>query len=267
MISIIICSRKPDISFELKSNIAVTIGIAYELIVIDNSDNKYSIFSAYNEGVRRAKFPYLCFMHEDILYHSNSWGEHVNKQLLKKENGLIGVIGGRYLADYPSTWFSTEYTTGKILQGTKGNDNRYNFMEDVRDYDFEDTKEVCAVDGLWFCIRKELFEKISFDKKRYNKWHAYDIDICVQIYQLGYKLLVTNKILIEHKSYGNTNKDFYLSLIIFYFKWKKYLPISVGLDLSKQHKIEIRNSVKKKFLYNFKRCFKTYFIIKRIMSV
>ncbi len=69
MISLIICSRKSDISNSLKENIERTIGTDYELIVIDNSTNKYSIFSAYNEGVRRSKGDILCFMHEDILYH------------------------------------------------------------------------------------------------------------------------------------------------------------------------------------------------------
>lgn len=55
MISCIICSRQPDISAELKENIATTVGCEYELVVIDNSKDEYSIFSAYNEGVRCAK--------------------------------------------------------------------------------------------------------------------------------------------------------------------------------------------------------------------
>ena len=74
LISLIICSRKADISEELKQNIAETIGCEYELCVIDNSRNEYSIFSAYNEGVRRAKGDILCFMHEDVLFRTNKWG-------------------------------------------------------------------------------------------------------------------------------------------------------------------------------------------------
>ena len=60
MISIIICSRTPDISRELKQNIATKIGCDYELVVIDNSSNGHSIFSAYNEGVEKAKGELLC---------------------------------------------------------------------------------------------------------------------------------------------------------------------------------------------------------------
>ena len=67
MISIIICSRTPDISQELKQNIGTTIGCDYELVVVDNSSNDHSIFSAYNEGAEKAKSELLCFMHEDVL--------------------------------------------------------------------------------------------------------------------------------------------------------------------------------------------------------
>ena len=41
MITLIICSRNSDISNELKRNIAITIGVEYELVVIDNSKNDY----------------------------------------------------------------------------------------------------------------------------------------------------------------------------------------------------------------------------------
>ena len=47
MLSLIICSRTPKISNALEKNIAETIGCEYELVVIDNSQNKYSIFSSF----------------------------------------------------------------------------------------------------------------------------------------------------------------------------------------------------------------------------
>ena len=86
MISIIICSRKADISQGLKDNIAATIGCEYELCVIDNSHNEYNIFTAYNEGVSRAKGDILCFMHEDVKYISNGWGEKVYKSIQNNVN-------------------------------------------------------------------------------------------------------------------------------------------------------------------------------------
>ena len=99
MISCIVCSRSVDISTTLKENLAATIGCEYELIVVDNSKNNYSIFSAYNEGVRRANGDILCFMHEDICYYSPNWGDVVNNYFINSPDlGLLGILGSHYLA-------------------------------------------------------------------------------------------------------------------------------------------------------------------------
>ena len=68
MISIIICCRIQTINKDLSENIKNTVGCDYELIVIDNSQNSYSIFEAYNLGIERSNGDYLCFIHDDILY-------------------------------------------------------------------------------------------------------------------------------------------------------------------------------------------------------
>ena len=118
MISCIICSRQPDIPAELKENIASTIGCEYELVGIDNSKNEYSIFSAYNEGVRRAKGEILCFMHEDVFFHSNEWGKLVESYFTQNPKvGLLGVAGGHYLSSYPHGWWETETRSGHLIQG------------------------------------------------------------------------------------------------------------------------------------------------------
>lgn len=266
MISLIICSREPDISQTLKDNIAATVGVEYELVVIDNSTNSYSIFSAYNEGERRAKYPYLCFMHEDILYHTSSWGTEILRILNDNKIGLLGVMGGKYLPHYPSTWFSTKYTIGRLLQGQIGPNNQYLLEEDYRGFFIDDIQEVVAVDGLWFCIRKELFGSIKFDSDTYDGWHAYDIDICMQIRKMRYIIVVTSKILIEHKSLGNTDKYFYISLIKFFLKWKHYLPVSTGILLSKDEIAEVEKVARNKFFYSFKRSFGIYNKFKKLQN-
>ena len=48
MISIIVCSKFPTLSKELLDNISQTVGTDYEIVSIDNSQAKYSIFEAYN---------------------------------------------------------------------------------------------------------------------------------------------------------------------------------------------------------------------------
>jgi hypothetical protein len=49
------------------------IGCEYESIIIDNSENRYSIFEAYNLGIDKSKYEYLCLMHDDILIYTIEW--------------------------------------------------------------------------------------------------------------------------------------------------------------------------------------------------
>ena len=106
MLSIIICSREKTISKELSINIEKTTGCEYELIIIDNTENKYSIFEAYNLGIEKSIGEYLCFFHDDILIHTNGWGDII-KQIFteSKQIGLIGVAGAKMKSKMPSAWW------------------------------------------------------------------------------------------------------------------------------------------------------------------
>ena len=242
MISCVICSRRPDISAELKENIASTIGCEYELIVIDNSKNEYSIFSAYNEGVRRANGDVLCFMHEDIMYHTQGWGKIVDSYFINDTNmGLIGNVGTHLMPKTISGWYHPMLYSGGCIQNTNG----------IRNYQIEDKYlkktnqniiEVVAVDGMWFCIPGKLFTKIKFDQNTFSHFHCYDLDICMQIKESGYKICVTNEIILEHNSYGNFDMQWYEDSRKFYEKWKNILPLTSGLDITNEE-INIRTDI------------------------
>lgn len=232
MISIIICSRKADISQELKDNIAATIGCEYELCVIDNSRNEYNIFTAYNEGVRRAKGDILCFMHEDILFHSENWGAKLIDDYEKdKKIGCIGVVGIQFLPQKPMAMWNASAGIGGVLQGQKDQQGRY-FVSDDLDKDTKKLTEVVALDGCLISIRRVLFDLIQWDEKTYGGFHIYDMDICMQVLQTGYKVCVEPSIIIEHQSLGNATKEWYDSLQSFYAKWQNDLPIMRGMTMT-----------------------------------
>ncbi len=235
MISIIVCSRNQDIPEKLKQNIAKTIGVEYELVVIDNSKNNYSIFSAYNEGVRRAKYPYLCFMHDDILYHTENWGKRVIEHFQDDKVGAIGTCGTHFLPKTPTGWYQTKVNSGGGLQRIK-----INGKENIRkEYELKYIKnkrsiQAVVVDGLWFCIPTKLFEQIKFDDKTFNGFHCYDMDICLQIRNLDLQIKIISDILIEHFSLGCFDIDWIKNTNLFFNKWKNSLPQVAGVLLSEE---------------------------------
>ena len=232
MISIIICSRKANIPKELKENIASTIGCEYELCVIDNSRNEYNIFSAYNEGIRRAKGDILCFMHEDVLFHSENFGKILEQIYLQKDIGAVGIVGAQYMTKVSSAaWWESSPASGCIIQGQTDSNGIYKAHLES-DGKVEKITDVVVLDGCFITIRANLFKKIKWDDDTFDSFHMYDMDICMQIIREGYRVCITPDILIEHKSLGTLNSSYYESLRTLKEKWQKQLPIYRGLTLN-----------------------------------
>lgn len=236
MISLIICSRKGRIAGELEKNIATTIGVEYETIVINNSTNTYSIFEAYNIGVAQAKYPYLCFMHEDILYHSNDWGKQLIRNLENEKVGIVGIIGGHLFPNEGGSWWSSCYISGSIIQGNTINGIYNAELQENKYYAGDKAIEVAVVDGVWFGARKTLFSQISFDANYFKGFHAYDADICLQAINKGYQVSVIPSVLIEHTSLGTLNMLWFDEIKRLQEKWSHILPLVKGIAISEKEK-------------------------------
>jgi len=225
LISIVICARGSNLSDELSNNIKDTIGVPYEVIIIDNSANKYTIFEAYNIGVEQSKFPYLCFMHDDIYYHTNNWGKLVEAHFSDEKTGAIGIAGTPYVPLMPGAWWDGEMVNVNIIPW-----NATNGQFTLTAYPPVKTNKnrVVVIDGVWFCIKKAVFDQVKFDEEHYKGFHYYDVDISLQAHQAGYHVYSIFDILIEHFSKGDMNKNWCNNALVFKNKWQAILPVAVG---------------------------------------
>lgn len=230
MISLVICARTPIINSVLAENIAQTIGTLYELIVIDNSNLQYSIFEAYNLGVSKCKGDIICFMHDDIFYHTKNWGNNVNSYFQDQNIGAIGIAGSPYVTKMPGTWWGGGLVNQQLVE-IKGGENK--LLTKTVNGQSTNKNEVVVLDGVWICVRKSLFDKIQFDDANFKGFHFYDIDICLQINKLGYKIYTVFDLLMEHHSKGNVNQNWIENVLILNQKWHKKLPVSC-IKLSKK---------------------------------
>lgn len=224
MVSIIVCSTHNDIPDVLKDNIEESIGVPYELIVVDNSLNEYSIFEAYNIGVERSSYPYLCFIHEDVMFRSRLWGKLLCEAFRQNEViGLIGVIGTTILPYLPLGWWSSDIICGNVIQSDKSKKIKHNH-EYLKTESTPILSSAVVVDGLFLSMPRTIFDIVKFDTTNFNGFHCYDLDICMQVITNGYKVFVAENIVIEHFSMGNADERFIEALRKFNKKWEKMLP-------------------------------------------
>ncbi len=226
MISVIICSVNPQLLAAVKQNIAETIGVAFEVIAIDNRGSSAGICEVYNRGAAQSSFDLLCFMHEDIFLQTQNWGSVV-VDLLKTETGigLVGVAGSYYKTLSPSGWGNaTSYTDCmNIVQGFKNKGPEEHVLQYKNPFNQKYT-EVAAVDGVWLCTTKTIAQQMKFDQQTFAGFHCYDLDFSLRLGK-QYKVVVTYDVLLTHLSEGSYTRTWMMETIKLHQKWKNDLPV------------------------------------------
>lgn len=237
MLSIIICSRTQNISENLSENIKNTVGCEYELLVIDNSKNQYSIFEAYNVGIDQSKGEYLCLIHDDILIHTIGWGTVIQRVFSEnKKIGLLGIAGAKTKTKMPSAWWDCSENQ-KVIHIIQHFPNR---EKKKWNFGFENGQntEVVAIDGVFMVMRND--KQIRFEDKM-KGFHNYDLNISFEYIKKGYKIMVTNEVLIEHFSLGTLNEAWVRSTHKIHDIYVKLLPLGSREKLLSK-KIEVANA-------------------------
>jgi|GEM_PF-185568 len=263
MISIIVCSVKEPLRNALRININNTIGTEHEFLVIENEKTNYSISKAYNNGAHRAKYPFLVFVHEDVVFHTNNWGQHLVKHFQETNARLIGILGATVKTKAHSSVHIpfTKLNRHNQLQRYITNDTDHFYDNPLN----EERSEVCVLDGLFIASTKKAWEQTKFSEDYLKGFHGYDIDFSLKNFELG-KILVVYDILIEHFSLGTFSKNWIDTQLLVTKKWKKRLPFATKSTSKEDIKnAEVANL--KWFLHflvhhNYKRCLQIGCLVK-----
>jgi glycosyltransferase involved in cell wall biosynthesis len=193
MLSIIISSHKQIFFDNLSKNIEKTIGnVAYEVIQIWNPA-LMGICEAYNKGAQQAKYDFLIFMHEDIEFLTENWGETLVEKYFSLPNvGLLGLAGDKQKFKMPYGFSSGLQNNGFISVYHKLDD-------DIKKIDFPVAVKV--LDGVFLAMKKNIWKKNKFDENL-NGFHFYDIDISLRLSENYQNFMITD-FFILHFSEGN----------------------------------------------------------------
>lgn len=267
MISIIISSANIKYLNNIRKNIDETIGIPYEIIATDNSGGERGICEIYNEGARKAKFDYLCYMHEDLNILTQNWGINVIEKFKNDPKlGIIGVVGSSYKPLAPSGWGASSLTDNvffaNYIQHYK-NENKPSHLIKVNPSG-KIKEEVVCVDGMWFCTKKSIVQDLPFDENLLKGFHCYDIDFCLNVGK-KFSVAVVFDVLMEHFSEGSYNKSWLEDTIKIHEKWKEILPASVG-EINKSEQISMEKRAYKMLFKRLKNMGYSYSFGKKIMD-
>lgn len=223
MFSIIVCSIDPDSAATLKKSIEATATMPFEVIVFDNRAIGDGICQVYNHCAAQAKYDMLCFVHEDIIFHSVGWDKVLAQKLSEADCGVIGFAGGTTKYPYLYGWQSIRpFTRKHYLKGTKGKKPSLRCSKSFLDY-----SQVVTLDGMCLCVRRDIWQKHNFDSTTFTGFHSYDTDFTTSIFVGGYKNYVCNRVEVEHLSTGSFSVSWLESVKLYINKWSAKLPLFV----------------------------------------
>lgn len=235
MISFVVCSISDEKLAAFRANVDRTIGVEYEIVAVDNRRAGYSLCQAYNIGASQARYPYLCFAHEDIAFLSDNWAQAIVDQLSVPTTGVIGFAGATGKPATMSTWsFSGAYHRINIRETADGVSHR--IVSNPRNERFA---EVVTLDGLCLFVRADVWAKVRFDEVTLDGFHLYDLDFSTAVKVAGYRNYVCYTVMVEHFSRGSFNTTWIEYSKKYHRKWADKLPIFVEDHTARQiEKIE-----------------------------
>ena len=217
---------------------------SYSLIILE----KKGICEVYNSLAAQAKFSYLCFVHEDILFQTLNWGLLLADIFSKNPAiGVVGVAGSKYKSKCFSGWYSgiPGFDCANILHRYSYGDESI-YLQPNKENVLE---EVVCLDGVFICSRKEIWQQSKFNEADLKGFHFYDIDFSLRASQIC-RIAVTYDVNIIHITKGGDFGDSWVKTAIeYHIRSGKMLPGTKLVD----HSYSIEEKISKTWLDFLKR--------------
>ncbi len=241
MISVVVCSINPVLSANLEANIANTIGVPYEMIVVDNRMAPKGIGAVYNQGARRAQFSVLCFVHEDVVFSTTNWGKILLQHFDENPSlGLIGIAGSKYKSCTHSGWYTgiPKLDCANVLHVNREGHQKRILAQPNPGNAYE---QVVCIDGVFMSCRQKVWAEVLFNEHLLNGFHVYDIDFSTRVSKL-YETIVSFEIDLVHLTEGGSFDNNWIKYTFLWHRQQRHqdwLPQSVFQSNDKRYETHI----------------------------
>jgi GT2 family glycosyltransferase len=136
-----------------------------------------------NLAASRVSSPFLVFLNDDVVVRSDEWLEDLCAPLIRPEVGIAGA-----LLQYPDGMIEHSGVVTGISDGV-GHAGRFQLESSFWPW-LRLTRNVSAVTGACFAIRRTLFEQLGgFDVRYHNNYN--DVDLCLRAQNAGFEVVVS----------------------------------------------------------------------------
>jgi tetratricopeptide (TPR) repeat protein len=197
-ISIVICSNRDEKFRRIARQYEDLLGsYPHEIIRIADAA---SLCSGYARGFRQSAGSLVVFSHDDIDILDPDFLPHLMQGMARMD--VLGIAGTTRLTGPAYAWGGRASVHGWLFHQSR--DGLY----DAAIFDLEAglVTDIVALDGSFFCARREVVERVGFDSATFDGFHLYDIDFSYRAHRAGFRIGVTHDIVIAHESVGNFNE-------------------------------------------------------------
>jgi hypothetical protein len=224
VISFVTCSLDDRLLARLRDNLARTAGVEHELVVHRNREAGWGLARAYDAAAERARFPVLCFVHEDVEFLSApGWaGRVVRLYEERPDAGVAGFAGCQVKSRAPSGWLGPHHHVRQhFLQGSR--DGSTEWM--VNDPAGQAVAPVAVVDGMCLFVRRADWDGTRFDASTFPGFHGYDLDLCTAVGRRRTNVVLLD-VDVRHDSPGTFDRTWRDAMRAYHAKWKEVLPLT-----------------------------------------
>ena len=162
----------------------------------------------------------LCFVHEDVEFQTEGWGQIIAAKLAEADCGVIGFAGSILKLKHLTGW----HNGGGDLRAHYVHYMRGGHHPIDRNPDGVDFSPVVTLDGMCLFVRREVWSETLFDEQTFPRFHGYDIDFTLAV-ACRYRNYVCNKVFIEHFSTGGYTREWIRTMKRLHRKWRDRLPM------------------------------------------
>ena len=227
MISLIVCSVRPELLERAKRSVESSIGVAHEWVVADNRNTGKGICQVYNELAEKARFPFLIFLHEDVTFEGSDWGNRlIDHFMTDPKLGLVGLAGSNVKSSSISGWYTGDPQNDRFYL----NHQLPGYAESLHQVPSTsmDLFPVVCLDGVFLCCRRTVWESIRFDEQNLRGFHFYDLDFSLRVAR-KFRVGVTTRVALTHhtEAGGDYGTRWLQEAMDFHHRWSDRLPMSL----------------------------------------